>query len=492
MTQVAVLPGSGLHPDVRGAGAAGVATLKGVPSPGPVPVRAHPPSPHNLRAVLQQRGFRRLIGVRMTSHFADGWFQAGLAGSVLFNPEKATSPLSIALGFAVLLVPYSLVGPYVGGFLDRWSRRSILFVANLLRAILVIPAAMLIFDGNEGPPFLVLAFLIIGFNRFFVAGVSAAIPHVVDDRRLVTANSLATTAGSVCFAIGLATAFGTLARFELASYHGYGLIASVAVIGYTASALMARWSFSRSALGPDDPPAGGFRSALAASGRGLVDGVRHLAAKRGAAYALLAQSGQRMLFGILTLAALLMFRGPVESDGDVSGTIPGLAAVFVGAGLGNLCASFLTPPVARRVGGWRWLTLLLALEGLAVALFGPAFTPYMLAVAVFVVNLAGQGVKIVVDTDLQHECADDFRGRVFSLSDTMFNISFVLGLFMAALVLPSGGRSVEVLFTVALGFVVVAVWYAFAGGRWAERVGDDIRQPEPDELDASRMERTPA
>ena len=118
-------------------------TLESVPSPGST-------RSHNLRAVLRQRGFRRLLGVRMLSHLGDGWFQAGLAGSVLFNPEKATNPLAIAVGFAMLLLPYSLVGPYVGGFLDRWSRRSILFVANLLRALLVVPAALLIFNGDEG------------------------------------------------------------------------------------------------------------------------------------------------------------------------------------------------------------------------------------------------------------------------------------------------------------------------------------------------------
>ena len=193
MTHSAVLPNSGSEPYVRGAGPAGVATLESVPSPGST-------RSHNLRAVLRHRGFRRLLGVRMLSHVGDGWFQAGLAGSVLFNPEKATNPLAIAVGFALLLLPYSLVGPYVGGFLDRWSRRSILFVANLLRALLVVPAALLIFNADESLAFLVLSFLIIGFNRFFVAGVSAAIPHVVEDRRLVTANSLATTMGSVCFA----------------------------------------------------------------------------------------------------------------------------------------------------------------------------------------------------------------------------------------------------------------------------------------------------
>jgi len=161
---------------------------------------------HNLRAVLGSRGMRRLLAVRVISQVGDGWFQAGLAGSVLFNPDQRASPMDIAAGFAVLLLPYSLVGPYIGVFLDRWSRRTILFSANMVRAALVAPAALLIWVGNEGPLFLVAALLITGLNRFFIAGLSAAIPHVVEDRRLVTANALAGTLGSVASAIGLGTA----------------------------------------------------------------------------------------------------------------------------------------------------------------------------------------------------------------------------------------------------------------------------------------------
>src|SRR4029453_1154462 len=137
------------------------------------------------------------------------------------------------------------------------------------------------------------------------------------------------------------------------------------------------------------------------------------------------------------------------------------AAVMIAGGLGSLCASFLTPPMARRVGGWRWLTLLLVLGGLAVAVFGPSFTPYMLAAAVFVINLSGQGTKIVVDTDLQHECADDYRGRVFSLTDTAFNASFVLGLFGAAV----------------------------RGGRGGGGGGEDTRQPDQDAAQVPAYER---
>jgi hypothetical protein len=378
----------------------------------------------------------------------------------------------------VLLVPYSLIVPFVGVFLDRWSRRSILFVANLLRALMVVPAALLIRAGDDGALFLLLAFLIIGLNRFFLAGVSAAMPHVVDDRRLVTANSIAGTLGSVFFSLGLGCAFLALRTVVSASFEGYALIASCALIGYAASALLARWSFDDAALGPDVRPADSVLAGLAHTGREVIAGLRHLSAQQGAAYAMLAQAAHRVMFGVLALATVLLVRGHFHQESDVSGSISGLAGVFAAGILGVLAGAFLTPPVARRVGGWRWIAGLLAFEGVAVFAFGLPFRPLALMVAVFAVNLAAQGIKIVVETDLQHECADEYRGRVFSVNDTVFNVAFVLGLFGAALVLPPDGRSVAALVVVTVVFIAVAVWYTAVGGRWARQVGDDIAEPE--------------
>ena len=84
-----------------------------------------PVSDHGyVRALSGISGFRRLLGVRLTSQFGDGLAQASLASSILFNPAQQTSPLKIASGFALLVLPFSVLGPFVGVFLDRWSRRN--------------------------------------------------------------------------------------------------------------------------------------------------------------------------------------------------------------------------------------------------------------------------------------------------------------------------------------------------------------------------------
>ena len=75
--------------------------------------------------------FWRLLKLRAASQFGDGLFQAGLAGGLLFNPERAADPWAVAGAFAVLFLPYSVLGPFAGALLDRWDRRLVLIVANL-------------------------------------------------------------------------------------------------------------------------------------------------------------------------------------------------------------------------------------------------------------------------------------------------------------------------------------------------------------------------
>jgi len=113
------------------------------------------------------------------------------------------------------------------------------------------------------------------------------------------------------------------------------------------------------------------------------------------------------------------------------------------------------------MGGWRWIAGLLAASGVLI-LLGLPFRPSLLVVAVFGVNIASQGTKIVVDTSLQRECDDDYRGRVFSVNDTTFNLAFVVGLFVAALTLPENGHSVPALLLVSGGYLVLAAWYTVA------------------------------
>ena len=103
-----------------------------------------------LLHLWQVRGLRRLVFVRVLSAFGDGAFQGALAVLVLFSPERQTDPAEIAAGFAVLLLPYSVIGPFAGALLDRWSRRRVIVWANLTRCALV---AVVAAAGSSDPGF---------------------------------------------------------------------------------------------------------------------------------------------------------------------------------------------------------------------------------------------------------------------------------------------------------------------------------------------------
>ena len=101
------------------------------------------------RSVRNLPEFCRLLELRLASQFGDGLFQAGLAGALLFNPDRAATPWAIAGSFAGLFLPYSLLGPFAGALLDRWDRRWVLVGANLGRLLLVLGVAGLLAAGAE-------------------------------------------------------------------------------------------------------------------------------------------------------------------------------------------------------------------------------------------------------------------------------------------------------------------------------------------------------
>lgn len=434
------------------------------------------PSERNLRRLLAGRGFRRLLAVRLSSQLSDGLFSGALAGTILFNPEHRSNPVAIAASFAVLLLPYSVLGPYVGVFLDRWPRRHVLVYANVVRCGLALPAGVLLYADRGTTVFILLALLITGINRFILAGHSAGMPHVVDGPRLITANALSPTLGTVCNSLGL----GISAAVQLVVTSGdlrYGLLAWCAAAGYLTSSLLARAWFQAPDLGPDDAErrSGPIRTEVVQIARGMVAGLGHLGRRPGSASVLAAQSAYRVLYGILTVAALLLYRNYFSTGTNFSHSIAGLAEAVVAGGAGSLVGALVTPPAvraldrmsARESGGQTWVTLSLCGAGLLVIVLGTPFSPMLLVLAVFAINVAAQSTKIVVDTTLQRECTDDFRGRVFSVNDTTYNVCFVLGLFVGAVTLPGDGHSPAAVVAVGAGYAVIGVGYRLLAGGWS-------------------------
>jgi MFS family permease len=410
-----------------------------------------------VRAVLRRPDFRRLLGTRLLSQFGDGVFQAALAGTVLFNPQRAADPIDVAAGFAVLLLPYSLVGPFAGVWLDRWSRRQVLLRANVVRAVLVAVVAVLIGGGVDGVSFHLAGLAVFSVNRFVLAALSAGLPHTTGPTSLVPANALSTTAGAVATVLGGGAALGLLPLVG-ASDPGYATVALAAGLPYLGAAVVVS-GFPRPYLGPDSP-AGEARLSVREVAAGLVSGARHVSRNRPAASALAAITLHRLGYGVLTLMTLLLYRNTFSSAGFFRGGLVGLGQVVAAAAIGTLLAAVVTPGAVRRAGTRRWVVLLLAGGGAAQFLLALPFSPPTIVLAAFVLGFMTQGVKICVDSTLQETVDDDYRGRVFSVYDTLFNVAFVVALLVAAVVLPASGISYPVLVAVGAGYLATAALYA--------------------------------
>jgi len=102
--------------------------------------------------VLAGRDFRRLFATRLISQAGDGVVTAGVGTYVFFNATTFPSPAAGAAAFAVLYLPYSLIGPFAGVFIDRWARRQILVWSALLRSVFVALTAAFMALGNRGVP----------------------------------------------------------------------------------------------------------------------------------------------------------------------------------------------------------------------------------------------------------------------------------------------------------------------------------------------------
>jgi hypothetical protein len=295
-------------------------------------------------------------------------------------------------------------------------------------------------------------------NRFFLAGLSAALPHVVARDELVMANSVSTTTGSIVAILGGALGFGVKQLL------GQGAAADAQVIVVTAgcyalaAALAAR--MDRDLLGPDfENESAQSREAVRRVARGLAEGARHVWHHRPAGHALAAIAAHRFFYGVSTISAILLFRSYFNDPQDVDAGLAGLGTAFAASAVGFLVAAFATPEITHRMSKTAWITTCFAFAAVAEAVYVVFLNEALLLVGAFVLGVAAQGSKICVDTIVQESVDDAFRGRVFSFYDVLFNISFVSAAAFGAAALPPDGYSPGVYGFIAVGYGLTSAVY---------------------------------
>jgi len=417
-----------------------------------------------LRELLATRDFRHLFSVRLVAQFGDGLLQAALATFVLFSPERQPDAVRVAAAFAILLLPYSVIGPFAGVLLDRWRRRQVLVRANLLKALVTLPVIALVLVGDDGALLGLTVLTVLGIGRFVLAGLSASLPHVVQGRDLVTANALTPTAGTIMAAVG-GVAGVALRGIVGGDDTGSAVVLAAAAACYAlAGAIAVLIAVDR--LGPD-----GHRPADTVRGiaLGLADGVRELRVNAAAGRAIAVVGAHRFAFGVLTAGGLLLVRLTFNPMAEADAALAEFAGLTAAAAVGALAGALLTPGATRRWGAVPWSVVALLQAGtlgIGLVIVGAMAPSYAVLLGGAVsLGFAGQSVKVCSDTLVQRYIPDDHLGRVFALFDMIVNVCLVAGITLMAVVSPTSGQAPLVYAAVGLLLVGTAAWYHRRGPR---------------------------
>ena len=145
--------------------------------------------------------FLRLWLAQVISQFGDRVHQMALVGLVTERAGVSTSNLAKLMAFTIL--PVFVIQPFAGVLIDRWDRKTTLFVCDLARGVLVLFIPVIFIRWEAILPIYIIVFLAFSFSRFYVPAKMSIIPDIVEEEHLITANSLVTTTGMIASVLGL-------------------------------------------------------------------------------------------------------------------------------------------------------------------------------------------------------------------------------------------------------------------------------------------------
>ena len=387
-----------------------------------------------------ESGLSRLIPMHFFNTAGDAAVAIALAGTLFFQVPSGEARGQVALFLALTMLPFAIVAPLIGPFLDRFAhgRRWAIGATMAVRAFLcwvlagaVASDSVWVFPSALG---VLIASKAYGVTR------AAAVPRLLPrDFTLVKANGRVSMSGIVGVAVsapiaGLASLAG--AQWELRYAFALFVAATIAAIRLP--------SRVDSSEGEEEMVLRG--SAATRSGR------RRTPIPAAVAYALRANCGPRWLSGFLIMfMAFLLRLHPIHGWDPKT-----LTAVVVGAAAAGNFLGVVAASVVKRISPAVTVTAVL-LADVAVTLLGALFYGVLLLGALGLVAGLGQALaKFSLDATIQRDIPQRVQAGAFARSDTTLQLAWVIGGFVG-IVMPLDPA------TIGLGIatVVLGAWTVF-------------------------------
>jgi MFS family permease len=418
------------------------------------------------------RSFRLLWFGQVVSQMGD-WFDTIAVYTIALH--LTGSSRSVALIMVARFLPTVVLGPGAGVIADRFSRRSIMIAADIMRAVVVL-GFLLIRRPDQMWLVYVLTVLQLGFSTFFEPAKTAVIPSIVSDRELVPANAIAAVTWSVMLTLGAAIGgfvaglFGTNAAFVLDSLT---FVASAILIGSVSFPHRPKRAKTKLTIG----------KALGITE--TIEGVRYVNHHPRVMAYLLVKTAWGMGGGILTLLAVFGERiFPVAGKAAT-----GIGVLFTARGIGTAVGPF----IARRWAGetrsqmQTAIGLAFLVGGIFYFSFGVSHS-FVLALLFLAIAHAGGSILWVFSTVLlQRATEDQFRGRVFATELGLATLTMAASNYLVGELMDRFGLSPRVVTAgVGIFFLLPGVFW-FATRKWWDRKEKFPRETKvpPEEITAA-------
>ena len=383
------------------------------------------PRLETVREVLHDRDLKLLLGAQFLAQAADGLAQAVFADVLVLEPLNQGTPSRIFVLFAVTLLPYSLLSPFMGVLVDRWARRDVLVWTNVLRGLMLVTlfAWTRLLPGNAG--LFVATLMLLGLGRLFLTTKGAVLPVLLHEHHLLQGNALSGGGGMVAALLGAVLGIATVSIVPAEAAF------ALAGVTYLLAAVTSRAISVPLAHGETAPqPLGAAVRRVATD---LADGIRAIWQRVNARLPLMSIFLLRTLAMFVAISAILIIKntfGEGERVGRLSSSALALGAAGVGAFVGALTA----PLLGKRLQRGGLILFGFAISSAGIVALGGILNIISVMALTFLGGYGGFVTKVAVDAAVQESLPDDYRGRAFALYDILYNLaSVVAGGLMVAL-----------------------------------------------------------
>ncbi|MBD0333882.1 MAG: MFS transporter [Cyanobacteria bacterium Co-bin13] len=385
--------------------------------------------------VLRNRNFLTLWSGQVFSQMADKVYlvlMIAIIAGQFDSPGQTISGWVTGVMIA-FTIPAVLFGSVAGVFVDRWPKKPVLVMTNLLRGGLVVLLPLLLWLATGWSEFggiptgfmllLVVTFLISTLTQFFAPAEQAVIPLIVEKRHLLSANSLYTTTmmGSVIvgFAVGeplLAIADTLLSPLDGGSGLGKDLLVGLSY-GIAGGILLLLQPKEERSYSPETAPH---------VWQDIRDGFAYLGKQAQVRSAIIQLVLLFSVFAALAVLAVRLAEVMPALKPSQFGFL--LASGGIGMAIGATFVGHFGQQFARRR-----LSLYGSL-GIAASLAGLAWSTEKLwfsLVLILLLGLCAALVGIPMQTTIQEKTPEEMRGKVFGLQNNLANIALSLPLALA-------------------------------------------------------------